>query len=114
MSGVPHRGNRGITCESGTFGTQGDSVPDSVGSLVEVECVSIFSSCAVVTGRLCLCAFESGQRVRWRFLLLGAGTVSRRCLLPELHLIRQSGYLGSFQGVYVDLEMVRMPVQSFY
>ena len=52
MSGVPHRGNRGITCESGTFGTQGDSVPDSVGSLVEVECVSIFSGCAVVVGRL--------------------------------------------------------------
>ena len=47
MSGVPHRGPRGITCESGTFGTQGDSVPDSVESLVEVECVSIFSSCAV-------------------------------------------------------------------
>ena len=63
-----HRVNRGITCELGTSGTQGDSVPDSVGSLVEVECVSIFSSCAVVTGRLCLCAFESGQRVRWRFI----------------------------------------------
>ena len=69
MSGVPHRGHRGITCESGTFGTQGDSVPDSVESLVEVECVSIFSSCAVVMGCLCFCAFESGQRVRCRLLL---------------------------------------------
>ena len=114
MSGVLHRVNRGITCELGTSGTQGDSVPDSVGSLVEVECVSIFSSCAVVTGRLCLCAFESGQRVRWRFLLLGAGTVSRRCLLPELHLIRQSGYLGFFQGVHVDIEFSADACSEFY
>ena len=62
MSGVRCRWTRGITCELGTLGIQGDSVPDSVGSLDEVECVSILRNLGGSDGTSGLCAVDSGQR----------------------------------------------------